>query len=137
MVHPLDTPESFVERRDLVTDFPNKRTLPKTFFLVCFSCLMGGNVRLILMGKKWQAVPRPWVVPAASCFSPPGFLSLTFLHLEDVSVAELLAQARDEADGVDVHADHLQPVLGVAGDLHRSDPCRHIHLHVRTGTNLA
>lgn len=61
---------------------------------------------------------------------------MTFLHLEDVSVAELLAQARDEADRVDVHADHLQPVLGVAGDLHRADPCRQRHLHVRTGTTV-
>ena len=97
----------------------------------------GGKRTSDFNGKKWQAVPRPWVVPAASCFSQPGFLSLTFLHLEDVSVAELLAQARDEADRVDVHADHLQPVLGVAGDLHRADPCRHIHLHVRAGTKLA
>lgn len=100
---------------------------------------MGENVRLILiMGKNGKPFRDLGLfVPAASCFSPPGFLSLTFLHLEDVSVAELLAQARDEADGVDVHADHLQPVLGVAGDLHRAHPCRHIHLHVRAGTKLA
>lgn len=124
------------------------------------------------------AVPRPWVVPAASYFSPPGFLSLTFLHLEDVSVAELLAQARDETRyesiqhklnqrqdltwkiplkwreklwatasnnitifWVVVHCsrftiDHLQPVLGVAGDLHRADPCRQRHLHVRKRTTV-
>jgi hypothetical protein len=51
-------------------------------------------------------------------------LVLHFLHLEDVGVAELLAQAHDQADGVDVHADHHQLVLAVAGDLHRADACR-------------
>jgi len=51
-------------------------------------------------------------------------LVLDFLHLQDVRVAELLAQARDQADGVDVYADHLQPVLAVAGDPHRADPCK-------------
>ena len=58
-------------------------------------------------------------------------LVLHFLHLHDVSVAELLAQARDQAHGVDVYADQLQPVLAVADDPHRADPCK--HTHVRTG----
>jgi hypothetical protein len=41
-------------------------------------------------------------------------LVLHFIHLQDLGVADLLAQTLDQADGVDVVADHLQPVLAVS-----------------------
>ena len=54
-----------------------------------------------------------------------GLLVLDLLHLQDLGVAaDLLAQAVDEAGDVDALADHLQPVLEVAGDPDRPHPAR-------------
>ena len=54
-----------------------------------------------------------------------GLLVLDLLHLQDLGVAaDLLAQAVDEAGDVDALADHLQPVLEVAGDPYRPHPAR-------------
>ena len=54
-------------------------------------------------------------------------IGLHFLHLQDVGVAELPAQAADQADRVDAVADHLQLVLVAAGDLHGDYPCTGRH----------
>ena len=63
-----------------------------------------------------------------------GLLVLDLLHLQDLGVAaDLLAQAVDEAGDVDALADHLQPVLEVAGDCYRDHPC--IYTVVRLANN--
>jgi hypothetical protein len=49
-------------------------------------------------------------------------LVLDFLHLQDVGVADLPAQAAGQPDRVDVVADHLQLL---PGDRHRYHPCTH------------
>jgi hypothetical protein len=65
---------------------------------------------MVLVGVS--GVPIRRLVPNFGRFR---LLVLHFLHLQEAGLAELLAQALDEADGVDAVADHLQPVLAVAG----------------------